>query len=113
MYEGIRSPKRATVVAVAALSASLGVGCGHDPSRTTSADAAAAGDAPIVTPGSAFTIVQSRSTYVATSTSDPRFTLEVDCDDETTDGRYFGIAPVIAGKRLQISMYGGPMFPIF
>jgi hypothetical protein len=86
-------------------------GCGHDSSRTTPADAA--GDASIVAPGSAFTIVQSRSTYVATSTSDPRFRVEIDCDDETSDGRYFGVAPVIDGKRLQISMYGGPMFPIF
>lgn len=105
MHGSIRS------IAGAALSASLGVGCSHDASGTTPADAG--DDASIVTAGAAFTIVQSRSTYVATSTSNPRFKVEIDCDDEMADGRFFGIAPVIDGKRLQISMYGGPMFPIF
>jgi hypothetical protein len=108
MQTRLRSSTRA--IAIAALSASLGVSCDRDPSGITPPDAT--GDAPIVSPGSAFTIVQSRSTYVATSTANPSFTIEIDCDDETTDGRYFGVAPVIDGRRLQVSMYGGPTFPI-
>jgi hypothetical protein len=105
------------VIAVVALSASLCVGCGDAPSGTVPADGSGSGsagdDASIVKPGSAFTIVQSRSTYVATSTSNPRFAVEIDCDDETADGRYFGISPVLDGKRLEIAMYGGPKFPVF
>lgn len=67
----------------------------------------------IVVPGAAFAIVTSGSTYVATSATDPRFVVEVDCDDETADGRYFGISPVLDGTRLEVPMYGGPVFPFF
>ena len=62
-------------------------------------------DGPIIRHGSAFTMVASGVGFVATSTSNAKLQVEVDCDDETTDGRYFGVAPVLDGKRLQIAMW--------
>src|SRR5207253_1061721 len=100
--DGIR--RRAAGVAAAALGVALGAGCGHDPPRSSGiaiadagAEGGAAADASAGDARPAFTIVESRSTRIATSTADPRFAVEVDCDDETTDDRYFGIAPVIDG----------------
>lgn len=63
-------------------------------------------------PDAAFTIVKTGTTYVATSTAEPSLAVEIDCDDETTDDRYFGISPAIDGQRLEIPMYGGPVFPL-
>lgn len=64
-------------------------------------------------PDAAFTITKTGTTFIATSTADPRFGVEIDCDDEATDGRYFGVTPVIDGQRLEVQMYGGPLFPLF
>lgn len=64
-------------------------------------------------PDAAFTITKDGTTFIATSTADPRFGIEIDCDDESGDGRYFGVAPVIDGQRLEVQMYGGPLFPLF
>lgn len=64
-------------------------------------------------PDAAFTITKTGTTFIATSTADPRFGVEIDCDDEATDGRYFGVTPVIDGQGLEVQMYGGPHFPLF
>lgn len=61
----------------------------------------------------AFTIEAVGPNWIATSTADPGLVVEIDCDDETLDGRSYGIAPVIDGLRFEIAMYGGPLFPLF
>jgi hypothetical protein len=100
----VRSPAIACALVVG------GSSCGDDQPTL----APGGGDAgAIVVPAAAFTIVESGSTHLATSATDPRFVVEVDCDDETADGRYFGISPVLDGTRLEVPMYGGPRFPLF
>jgi hypothetical protein len=117
---------RAFILASVASSTSLAAGCrdeapasemptsdasddsgASDASSSSSAALDSSSGAP-----PAFTIEELGTTFVATSTADPSFVVEVDCDDAATDGRELGIAPVIAGKRFEIPMYGGPLFPL-
>jgi hypothetical protein len=86
----------------------------NDSGDSDSSESAALDSSSDGPPGAAaFTIEEVGTTRIATSTADPRFVVEVDCDDATADGREFGIAPVIADKRFEIAMYGGPLFPLF
>jgi len=47
-----------------------------------------------------FAIVKTGVNYVATSYAAPGLSVEIDCDDVAGDDHYFGITPVINGRRL-------------
>lgn len=101
----------------ASTGAATGLGS-DDTTATSTTNATTTGaDTGVATTGgdadAAFTIVPQGNGFVATATADPSLGVEIDCDDEATDGRFFGIAPVIAGVTLDIPMYGGPRFPMF
>jgi len=61
-------------------------------------------------PTAAFSVVMNGTTHLATSTADPTLQVEIDCDDDTGDGHFFGITPIVDGKRLEITMWGA-LFP--
>jgi len=53
-----------------------------------------------------FEIVQIENNYFATSYSNHKFKVEIDCDDGAVDDHYFGITPVIDGRRLDGPLWG-------
>jgi hypothetical protein len=52
-----------------------------------------------------FKIVQKGATYTATSYSLPSLEVEIDCDDVYTDDHYFGITPILNGRRLDGALW--------
>jgi len=68
-----------------------------DAGADSDASSSAADASPMPT---GFAIVQNGANYVATSLAAPGLAVEVDCDDVDGDDHYFGITPVIDGRRL-------------